>query len=163
MKNSITMATTANMIQRAFPLSLIFLILLVAAATGQAETRVEAQGAVWARGNGSVSLQGGSAVEVSGSGLLKVNASTVVDLVEGKAEKLATDSGELLYINFEGRAKISGEAIDLEFNGANIVLNARGTGVVSLKGVGIYLAGVYFGSWHPFEKTIITFFAPSEQ
>jgi len=151
------------MIKLSFPLILTCLILLLAAASSLAEMRVEAQGNVWARGNGSVSIQGGSAVEVTGSGLLKVNAGTVVDLVEGKGEKLSTDSGEILYINFDGRAKVSGEAIALEFNGANIVLNIRGTGFVTLRGVGIYLAGVFLGSWHPFEKTIITFTAPPEQ
>jgi hypothetical protein len=163
MKKNIKPAITTNIINPFFFLSLTFLILLLTAVSSIAEIRVVGQGTVWARGNGNITIQGGSAIEVTGSGLLKVNAGTIVDLLDGKGEKLATDSGEILYINFDGRAKVSGEAIALEFSGANIVLNVRGTGSVTLKGVGIYLVGVYLGSWHPFEKTIITFTAPPEQ
>jgi len=143
-------------------LCLTCMILLLTTVSSIAEIRVEGQGYVWARGNGSISVQGGTAIEITGSGLLKVNAGTVVDLLDSKGEKLATDSGEILYINFDGKAKVSGEDIALEFSGANIVLNARGTGSVTLRGVGLYLVGVYLGSWQPFEKTIITFTAPPE-
>jgi hypothetical protein len=163
MEKNIKLSNTTNRVKLYFTLFLTCLILLLTAVSSTAEIRVGGQGNVWARGNGNVSIQGGSAVEVTGSGLLKVNAGTVVDLLDGKGEKLATDNGEILYINFDGRAKITGEDIALEFSGANIVLNVRGTGSVTLKGVGIYLVGIYFGSWHPFEKTIITFTAPPEQ
>ena len=147
----------------AFFLSAVCLMLFVAAAPIGAEIRVEGRGNVWARGNGSITVQGGSPVEITGSGLLKVSAGTVFDILDGTGEKIETDSGEILYINFDGRAKVHGTDVKLEFNGANIVLNVRGTGSFTLKGVGIYLVGITLGSWHPLEKTIITFIAPAEQ
>ncbi len=146
-----------------FFLSTVCLILLTAAVPLNAEIRVEGQGNVWARGNGNVTIQGGSPVEITGSGLLKVGSGTVFDILDGTGEQLETESGEILYINFDGRAKVHGADVVLEFNGANIVLNVRGTGSVSLKGVGIYLVGFTLGSWHPLEKTIITFIAPADQ
>jgi hypothetical protein len=146
-----------------FYLGIAFIILLAAAIPLSAEIRVEGRGNVWARGNGNVAVQGSSSVEITGSGLLKVSAGTVFDLLDGQGERLETESGEILYINFDGRVKVHGKDAELEFNGANIVLNVRGTGILTLKGVGIYLAGVYLGAWHPLEKTIITFSTPDEQ
>jgi hypothetical protein len=163
MKINIYISKTVNMKKLYFFLSTACLIVLAAAASLSAEMQVEGQGNVWARGNGSATIQGGSTVEITGSGLLKVNAGTVFDLIDGKGEELETDSGEILYLNFDGRAKVHGADVKLEFNGANIVLNVRGTGSVSLKGVGIYLVGITLGAWHPLEKTIITFTAPAEQ
>jgi hypothetical protein len=163
MKINIQLSRTVAMKKLAFFLSTACMIVVAAAAPLSAEIRVEGQGNVWARGNGGVSVQGGSPIEITGSGLLKVSAGTVFDILDGKGEKIETDSGEVLYINFDGRAKVHGTDVALEFNGANIVLNVRGTGTVTLKGVGIYLVGVYLGAWHPLEKTIITFNAPAEQ
>ena len=139
-----------------------FFILLLAVVPLSAEIRAEGQGMVWARGNGSADIRGNSTVDITGNGLLKVNKEASCDLVEGTGEKLITGTDGILYINYDGRAKVSGEDIALEFNGANIVLNARGTGVVTFKGAGIYVVGLSIGYWHPFEKTIITFTAPPE-
>jgi hypothetical protein len=163
MKNKIYQVKTVNMKKLSFFLGTVCLILLAAAGPLGAEIRVEGRGNVWARGNGSITVQGGSPVEITGSGLLKVSAGTIFDLLDGQGERLETDSGEVLYINFDGKAKVHGTDVKLEFNGANIVLNVRGSGSVTLKGVGIYLVGITLGSWHPLEKTIITFFAPAEQ
>jgi len=145
-----------------FFLSIACFIFLVAALPLSAEIRVNGRGNVWARGNGSITVQGGSPVEITGSGLLKVSAGAVFDLLDGTGEKLETEGGEVIYINFDGKIKVRGVDVAIEFNGANIIMNVRGTGVVSLKGAGIYLVGVYVGSWHPLEKTIITFSAPAE-
>jgi len=145
-----------------FYLNSAFFILLLAAVPLSAEIRAEGQGMVWARGNGSIEIRGGSTVDITGNGLLKVNKEASCDLVEGTGEKLITDTDGILYINFDGRAKVSGENIALEFNGANIVLNAKGTGVVTFKGVGIYVVGLSIGYWYPFEKTSITFTASPE-
>jgi hypothetical protein len=163
MKINIYLSKTLNMKKLCFFLSTACMILLASVAPLSAEMQVGGQGNVWARGNGSVTTQGGSPLEITGSGLLKVNAGTVFDLLEGKGEKLETDTGDVLYINFDGRAKMHGADVKLEFNGANIVLNVKGTGSVSLKGVGIYLVGLTVGAWHPLEKTIITFTSPTEQ
>jgi hypothetical protein len=162
MNNYINVSRTISMKKLFFYLNSAFFILLLAAVPLSAEIRAEGQGLVWARGNGSADIRGSSTVDITGNGLLKVNKDASCELVEGTGEKLITTTGAILYINFDGRAKVSGEDIALEFNGANIVLNAKGTGVGTFKGVGIYVVGLSIGYWHPFEKTIITFTAPPE-
>jgi hypothetical protein len=162
MNNYINVLRTISMKKLFFYLNSAFFILLLAAVPLSAEIRAEGQGMVWARGNGSIEIRGGSTVDITGNGLLKVNKEASCDLVEGTGEKLITDTDGILYINFDGRAKVSGENIALEFNGANIVLNAKGTGVVTFKGVGIYVVGLSIGYWYSFEKTIITFTASPE-
>ena len=126
-----------------------------------AESRIEAKGTVKARGNGMVSVSGSGDVEISGSGLLKASENAVVEILEGSGEQIEPEEGGTLYINFNGKAKISGNGIGVEFNGANILLRAAGHGEITLTGTGLYIMGGAIYYWNPVEKIIIIF-SPSE-
>ncbi len=139
---------------------LILLFLLIGCITAlplYAETKVTAKGVVKARGNGVVSMSGTGDVEVSGEGLVKVNANASVEIVEGSGEKIITEDGGMLFINFSGKAKITGKDIMVELEGANIYVRVQGQGALTLKGIGYYIMGFTIGYWNPMDKIIIIF------
>jgi hypothetical protein len=137
---------------------LIFLLVsLFIAVPLYADTKATAKGPVKARGNGIATVSGDCTFEVSGQGFFKVNALARVEIQEGSGEKLDTEDGSTIYINFSGKVKIYGSCIEAQFEGANINLRIEGSGELALKGVGFYVTGLTVGYWNPTEKTIIIF------
>lgn len=98
-------------------------------------------------GNGTVALTGSGEIELKCVGFFIVNSATQGTIVEGAGEKIELEDGRILYIDFNGRATVSGDNMEVTCGGSDIYIVARLNGSVVLTGAGYYKAGLNRGLW----------------
>ncbi len=123
---------------------LAVLLTTVAAAEHGAGT-----GTLTAKGSGFAALRGNLSVTLTGSGMLVIrdHAGDATIEVTGHGRKKEFPNGTIVYVGFDGKAQISGSAIDVSLRGAKIELEATGTGRFLLRGHGSYHTDKDNGAW----------------
>jgi hypothetical protein len=129
--------------------SIISILFIVLATCSQMYPQIAfaSNDVVIARGNGIVSVSGTGNAELKCSGYIIVTNKPAVEIIGDKGTMIDLDENTSLYINFNGTMVVSGDDMEVECGGANIVLRSRIDGVVFLSGSGYYRRGMKTFFW----------------
>jgi len=144
--------------------ALFFTLAIVALAASVAMAgpfKVHGRGILVAVGHGSAALYGSGEMRLWGNGFLMVTEGAVVE-IDGEGEAVDIGGGYILYVGFNGQARIEGDDIEVVLAGSKIRLGARGEGTAILQGAGRYRIGLRSGFWGP-TSTEIDFEALGEE
>jgi hypothetical protein len=106
-------------------------------------------GVLDAQGSGLAGVIGRGKITLSGSGVLWFNdrAGDAVIHVRGDGNMTKFPGGWTLYTGFNGRAYVTGSAVEVMIVGVRIDLHAEGTGRFYLRGRGTYTTNHSRGEW----------------
>jgi len=131
-------------------LSVVMLVGTVSADgfVGTGSIVAEGDGWVWLHGEGEIVLSGqGTLVIVDRAGDATINIEHSGETASSAAPK-QQPGGRLVFQRFDGTASISGSNVIVTMTGRNIHLEAKGTGVVRLRGHGWYKVNNSRGDWN---------------
>ena len=126
--------------------SILFIVLVTCSQT-YPQIAFASNDVVIARGNGIVNVSGTGTAELKCSGYIKLTNNPTVEIIGDEGTMIDLDEKTSLYINFNGTMVVTGEDMDVECGGANIVLRSHIEGVVFLTGSGYYRKGMKTFFW----------------
>ena len=125
----------------------VFMALVLAGFSTNAQSAAGGSGVLVARGNGIVVISGSGSVDLVTNGFLMISGDAEVGFFGEEAEGIELQDGKVMYINLDEKVTVSGEDMEITCGGTIIYMHANCSCDVFLVGSGLYREGLKVGLW----------------